>query len=403
MRLPILPMIVLVLINAGIDLLIYRYLKKQSYRVGARIHLWLACILQAMIIIAVCLPRRSGSDGTLLVVMWVLYGYLSVYVPKLIYLVFIGIGGIPRLWHGRRWKLAAPIGLLAGAGVFVAMWWGALFNRFKTQLVEVDVVSENLPEGFDGYRIVQISDLHVGTFGNDTTYLSRVVDEVNALDADVIFFTGDIVNRRTSELVPMVQTLSRLKARDGVYSILGNHDYGDYSEWETPMAKEENMAQLYDLQDRMGWRLLLNETEFIGRDGDSIAIVGVENVGDPPFKVYGDLNSAYPSLGDSVYKILLTHNPAHWVADIADNDSVNIGLSLSGHTHAMQMEVDILGHRLSPAAWRYPTWGGMYTDKTGTHKLYVNIGMGTVGIPARIGATPEITVLTLKRPESDVD
>lgn len=402
MRLPIVPVVILVLLGAGIDWLIYRYLKKNPNPLGARIHLWLACLLQVAMIVAVCLPRRSGSDETLLVVMWTLYGYLSVYVPKLIYAIFIGAGYIPRLWRGKRWRLMPPIGLWIGVAIFVAMWWGALVNRFDSQVVEVDVVSENLPAGFDGYRIAQISDLHVGTYGNDTTYLSRVVDEVNALDADVIFFTGDIVNRRTSELEPMTRTLSRLKARDGVYSILGNHDYGDYSEWDSPRAKEENMALMYDLQEQMEWRLLLNETEFIGRAGDSIAVIGVENVGDPPFKVYGDLGAAYPSLGDSVFKILLTHNPAHWVADIADNDSVNIPLSLSGHTHAMQMEVDILGHRFSPAVWRYKTWGGMYADKDDRHRLYVNIGMGTVGIPARIGATPEITVLTLKKPDNDV-
>ena len=196
-----------------------------------------------------------------------------------------------------------------------------------------------------------------------------------------------------TELLPHVSPLSRLTAPDGVISILGNHDYGDYSVWPDLSAKEENIVQMHNLQrEKMNWRLLLNETVFIHRGKDSIAVIGVENIGDPPFHKYGSLTKAYPATGDNVVKILLTHNPAHWVDSIADSTQNNIALSLSGHTHAMQMEVA----GWSPAVFRYPTWGGIYCDRDGSHKLYVNIGMGTVGFPARIGATPEITIVTLK-------
>ena len=152
---------------------------------------------------------------------------------------------------------------------------------------------------------------------------------------------------------------------------------------------------MIEYQKNAGWRLLLNDTQIIRRGGDSIAIVGVENIGDPPFKIYGSLQKAYPALSDNVTKILLTHNPAHWTDSIADHPNRNIALTLSGHTHAMQIEVA----GWSPAVFRYPTWGGLYKDKKGTHQLYVNIGIGTVGFPARIGATPEITVITLKKSE----
>ena len=152
------------------------------------------------------------------------------------------------------------------------------------------------------------------------------------------------------------------------------------------------MILMDSLQKSMGWRLLRNEHVILRQGTDSIALIGVENVGDPPFTVYGSLNDSYPSLGDSVTKVLLTHNPAHWTSDIADNDSINIALSLSGHTHAMQIEL----FGLSPAVWRYPTWGGLYADTDSRHKLYVNIGIGTVGLPMRVGATPEITVITLR-------
>ncbi len=274
---------------------------------------------------------------------------------------------------------------------------GALVNRTRCQVKEITLCFDRLPVAFDGYRMVQFSDFHVGTYGSDTTFVSEVVKTINGLNPDVIFFTGDIVNRRTDELPPFTATLSRLSAPDGVISILGNHDYGDYSEWPSAQAKADNLTRMHALQADMGWSLLLNSSEILKRGGDSIAVVGVENWGDPPFSVYGDLGKAYPALGDSVFKILLTHNPAHWVEEVASCDSVEIPLSLSGHTHAMQIEVG----GWSPAKYRYPTWGGLYSDSDGSHMLYVNIGVGAVALPMRIGATPEITLITLRRCQAE--
>ena len=207
----------------------------------------------------------------------------------------------------------------------------------------------------------------------------------------MVLFTGDIVNRHTSELRPFVSTLSRIKAP--VYSVLGNHDYGDYYHWADATAKEANQQELYTLQREMGWQLLNNESRTLRRGNDSIVVIGVENIGDPPFPVYGDLDAAYPGdLDDPSFKILMSHNPAHWVEDIKDSPDKNIALTLAGHTHAMQVEL----FGLSPAAFRYDTWAGMYADTDSAHRLYVNIGLGEVGIPARIGATPEITQITLR-------
>jgi predicted MPP superfamily phosphohydrolase len=218
-----------------------------------------------------------------------------------------------------------------------------------------------------------------------------VLDSLRQLSPDLIVFTGDIVNRRTDELHPFVETLSNISAPYGVYSILGNHDYGDYCDWPSDEAKRQNLDELISLENQMGWKMLNNETAFIHLAADSIALIGVENVGDPPFHTYGDLDKAYPTLDDGVTKILLSHNPAHWVDDICDAPDKNIALTLSGHTHAMQMAFG----RISPAIFRYKTWGGLYNDND-NHSLYVNIGIGTVGFPARIGATPEITLFTLK-------
>lgn len=391
---PIVLLVVTIVLSIVVDVYIYRAARKRvSSAVPARIQLISSLALYSLLIVGFCLPMRSGDEALFLAKMWVLFSYVTFIVAKLVFVVFDLIASIPRLFGRRRIKLLSLAGGDLAVITFIAMWWGALVNRLNINTENVTVNVAELPQPFDGYRIVQISDLHVGTFGADTAYVSKVVDYVNSLNPDVVLFTGDIVNRTSDELKPFVGTLSRLECPDGVYSILGNHDYGDYYNWDCESDKKASLDSLVAMQKRMGWRLLLNEYEIIRRDGDSIAVVGVENVGDPPFKVYGDLKASYPDLSDSVTKILLTHNPAHWQMEIADRDDMNVGLTLSGHTHAMQMSA----FGWSPAAWRYDNWGGLYFDKSGRHPLYVNIGIGTVGMPMRIGATPEVTVITLKR------
>ncbi|WP_290449412.1 metallophosphoesterase [uncultured Muribaculum sp.] len=394
MRLPILTMIILIVVNVFVDIYIWRCIvNKERKRWPGVVYAWSSLFFIIFIIVTVALPRRSGSDTVLLAVMWMLYTYLSVYISKYVFCIISFIGLIPRLWRGKRWKAMNIIGSVAAIAVFVTMWWGALINRTRYQIKEVEIEFADLPDAFDGYRVLQFSDFHVGTYGSDTTFVSEIVDVINNQSADLVLFTGDIVNRRTDELLPQVKPLSRLKAADGVYSILGNHDYGDYKKWPSAEMKSENMDMMYRLQRDMGWNLMNNRSEYIRRGNDSIALIGVENWGDPPFTVYGDLDKAYPMQSDSTFKILMTHNPAHWSEKIADNDTVNIALSLSGHTHAMQCQIG----SWSPAEWRYDNWGGLYDDLSSRHKLYVNIGLGTVALPARIGATPEITVLTLRK------
>lgn len=387
-------LLTLLVFNGLVDWYIYRQLQRRSFnrKVLSRIQKWTALAFAALLLAAMIVPARSGSSDELVVKMWLLFAYFSIYIPKFIAGVFDIIGGLPRLWHKGRIPGMAWTGVVLAVVVFVCFWWGALVTRYDIDKKDVEVPVRGLPDAFDGYRVAQFSDLHVGTFGSDTAFVSKLVDEINALRPDAIVFTGDIVNRQSDEIHPFVKTLSRLEAPGGVYAILGNHDYGDYREWDSSEAKAANMEELYDAYRRAGIRLLLNETEWLRRGNDSIALIGVENIGDAPFPVYGSLSKAYPALDDSVAKILLTHNPAHWVDSIRDNDNLNVALSLAGHTHAMQVEV----FGLSPASMRYETWGGMYADPTGTRKLYVNIGAGEVGVPMRIGATPEITLLTLR-------
>ena len=379
-------MIIIILLNACVDYVIFRILKSRCRCIWSRIYASISILITLVVIIVVSLPRRDGSDGQLLFIMWSLFSYFSIYLPKYTFLLSRML-----CFKKKIVKYISPIGLLLGCICAILMWWGALINRYKVDIEEVAVEIKDLPASFDDYKIAQISDLHLGTFNGDTIFVSKLVDIINTLDVDLVAFTGDIVNRKSEELLPYESLLSRIQAKDGVLSVLGNHDYGDYLDWATPKDKEENLRLMYEINQRMGWDLLLNESKYLYRGNDSIVVIGVENIGDPPFKVYGSLGEANQSLADSTIKILLTHNPAHWEQDIKDNKKYNIALTLSGHTHAMQIEL----FGFSPSIFRYNYWKGLYKDSLNRY-LYVNVGAGTVAMPMRIGATPEITVLTLK-------
>lgn len=259
----------------------------------------------------------------------------------------------------------------------------------------------------DGIKILQFSDLHSGTWGNDTTFVSKLVDSINKQNADIVVFTGDFVNRTGKELLPFVPVLKRVKAPLGVYAVLGNHDYGGYADWPDENANKTNLQTLKDAISAIGWNLLTNQSVMLRQGNDSIAIIGVENWGEPPFNQLGDLVKAYGNAGkskeqlnDSIFKVLLTHNPNHWT-EVVQKIS-NVDLSLAGHTHAMQMAFKIGDKRFSPAVWKYPEWGGLYEGKSSEGQpmyLYVNVGVGEVGYPSRLGnmATPELNVITLRK------
>lgn len=394
MRLPLLLILPILILDALVDWYICRAVWRRCRShagIWRRTALWSSIGLAAFLIVIILWPKKSGSDADLAGLMWGLYVYFSIYIAKYFFVIFDLVAKLPQLFGGKRIKVLTWTGLVLSVLSFATMWWGALVNRWQIDVTELEFVDERVPESFDGYRIVQLSDIHTGTFGRDTAFMSDVVERVNSLDPDLVLFTGDLVNRRSDELEPFVSTLSRIKAP--VYSVLGNHDYGDYYHWPDAAAKEANHRKLLDLQRDMHWQLLNNDSRMLHRGNDSIALIGVENIGDPPFPVYGDLDAAYPGdLADPVFKVLMSHNPAHWVNDIEDAPDKNIPLTLAGHTHAMQIE--LLG--MSPASLRYPTWSGMYGEE-GANRMYVNIGLGEVGIPARIGATPEITLITLRR------
>jgi len=397
MRIPLILAAVLLIIQAATDTYLFFMAQRRLKRPGlAKFQLYESVFFVIYVIVIFCFPARTGAtENGLITLMWMIFGYMTVYIAKAIIVFADVLARLPKLWGGLRLKWLTRTGLGLALLVVALMIWGALINRYRIRVNEVDIPVAGLPASFDGYRIAQFSDLHVGTFGRDTTFVGRLVGRINSMKPDMVVFTGDIVNQRASEAEPFISALARLDAPDGVFSILGNHDYGDYVRWRSPVDKEENMERLLDQQIEMGWELLTNSSEIIrGVDPrDSLVIVGVENWGDPPFPQYGDIDAAYPTSGDAATKILLTHNPRHWTDVVALNDTLNYALTLSGHTHAMQME--LFGQ--SPAALRYPDcWSGLYSAPDG-RKLYVNIGVGCVGMPMRIGATPEITVFTLRR------
>lgn len=427
MRLPLAVIITLFSISVLVDFYIWTDIRQGRSRnrwAWSNAYAIASLLLWIFLGVAVAMPRRD-LDGGIYAVMWMLTVYLSIYIPKIIYCVFSILGRIPLLFRGNRWKWMNYIGGVLGLLGFALVWHGILYTRTHTQIVNLTVNSERLPDAFEGYRIVQISDLHLGTWGSETKFLSEFVNTVNNLRPDLIVFTGDLVNQKADEVVPFEKILSKLEATDGVYSILGNHDYGDYVDWPSSDAKAANLDSLKKIQNDAGWTMLNNAHTFISKtkDGrrDSIALIGVENWGEPPFGKYGDLQQAYPNdsrhnLRDKNFKILLTHNPEHWVREVRKRS--NIDLSLAGHTHAMQASLDVLGKRYSPAALRYQTWGGFYTENgigeiedfgnpetTGglernldKPSLYVNIGAGEVAMPFRVGASnPEITLITLKK------
>ena len=394
MRIPIIPFLAALAISFVIDFYIFKKAKQRCQsKIPHKIHIWASLLQYILLVVAVFIPMRTGENSILLTKMWCLFAYMTLFIPKLIFVLFDLLESLPKLINRKRFSGLSILGGLIAFLTFCLMWWGALINRFDIDVTQETVVIENLPEAFDDYKIIQISDLHVGTYGDNTEFIARLVDYLNNLNPDLIAFTGDIVNRKTDEITLFKNILSDLTASDGVVSILGNHDYGDYYNWDSDSAKAQSLTNLINIQNEMGWNLLLNQHLYIKHGSDSIAVIGVEDIGDPPFTVRGDLKASYPDLSDNVTKILLSHNPTHWSNEIADNRDISIALTLSGHTHAMQFEL----FGLSPAVLRYNSWKGMYSDKANQHKLYVNIGIGTVALPMRIGATPEITIITLKR------
>lgn len=283
------------------------------------------------------------------------------------------------------------VGLGIGGGLFGTLLYG-FSNKYNYQVLKVKLKFNNLPPAFRGLKLVQISDIHSGSF-QDKKAVEHGVNMVLQQKADLILFTGDLVNDRAVEMDDYKDLFSRVQAPMGVYSTLGNHDYGDYVSWPSEAVKTANLEALKKVHADMGWRLLMNEHVLLEKDGQQIALLGIENWGAKGrFPKYGKMNLAYPGTEKIPFKILMSHDPSHWDAEIKPHYP-DIDLVLAGHTHGMQFGVENPYFKWSPVQWMYKEWAGLYED--GKQKLYVNRGFGFIGYPGRVGILPEITVIEL--------
>ena len=283
------------------------------------------------------------------------------------------------------------LGLGLGGTLFGTLLFG-FSNKYKYQVKNIKLSFKNLPAAFKGMRMVHISDIHSGSF-QDIRAVNKGIDLILKQQPDLIVFTGDLVNDRASEMEPYQNSFGRLTAPLGVFSTLGNHDYGDYVQWPSAQAKYDNLEALKKVHATMGWRLLMNEHVVLEKNGEKIALLGIENWGAKArFPKYGKMDLAHAGTEDIPFKILLSHDPSHWDAQILPEYS-SIDLMLSGHTHGMQFGLENPYFKWSPVQWMYKQWAGLYEQ--GAQKLYVNRGYGFIGYPGRVGILPEITVIEL--------
>jgi predicted MPP superfamily phosphohydrolase len=293
-----------------------------------------------------------------------------------------------------RLDFLVKTGFIVGAIPFFSLIYGMLKGAYDYKIHRTKITFKDLPEEFDGLKMIQISDLHTGSF-NTTEHLARAVELIMEEKPDVIFITGDLVNDRHTEALPFAEIFKKLKAPHGVFSILGNHDYGDYYKWPDLNSKIENLEKMKSFHGEVGWKLLLNEHTYLERNGAKIGLIGVENYsGKRNFSRYGDMKIATENFEVQGVNILLSHDPSHWNTEIT-NDYKFIDLTLSGHTHGMQFGIEIPGFKWSPVQYVYKQWADLYEQEH--QKLYVNRGLGFLGYPGRVGILPEISVFNLTK------
>ena len=370
---------------------------------------WIFDILLISIILALAASGKftHGPNKS----MSLLFGLMILSLaPKVIVLPFLLVEDIVRIIQGTytwasslasgkksvsfftdRRKFVSQIGLGLASIPFFGIIYGMIKGKYEYRVHKVKLTFKDLPEAFHGFTITQLSDIHSGSF-DDKEAVEKGIHIANAQKSDLIVFTGDLVNNSADEMDQWIESFSMLEAPMGKFSILGNHDYGDYIKWESEEAKSKNLERLKEVHGEIGFRLLLNENCKLEKDGQSISLLGVENWGLRGFHQYGDLDKALEDVNHNDFKLLLSHDPSHWEAQTLHHEK-HIHLTLSGHTHGMQFGIEIPGFKWSPIKYIYPQWAGAYEKKD--KYIYVNRGFGFLGFPGRVGILPEITVIEL--------
>ena len=400
-----LPAILIGLLVLLLDLYVFQGVKVLSagasgvMRQLIRDSYWL--ISAGLVILFLATFYKSIVKGRItLVFNTVFNAFLTLFVTKLVFVLVLFLEDsyrfITSLIHGsdlpERSVLLSQAALFISAVPFFAFLFGVTRGKYHYKVRKTVLYFDELPEAFNGFKIAQISDIHAGSFDNREA-VQKGVNLIQAQNADVILFTGDLVNNLASEIVPWMDMFKALHAPHGKFSVLGNHDYGDYIRWKSGAAKAENLDTLKKYHHEMGFRLLLDEHLKISRAGQYIDLLGVENWG-LGFGLRGDLSKALSGVAHNSFKILLSHDPTHWEGQVR-NHQIKIHLTLSGHTHGMQFGIEALGIKWSPVKYRYPHWAGL-KEENGRF-LYINRGFGFLGFSGRIGIWPEITLIELRR------
>lgn len=363
-------------------------------------------MLVFMVYLTVIFDREAGPHNTTF--KYFMGSFVLFFVPKLVIIFFLLGEDVTRFLVGvagkfsgstgeflpsrRRFVSQVAIGLAAIP--FAGVLHGIFKGKYNYRVIKKTLTFNDLPPAFDGLTLTQISDIHSGSFDN-AQKINYAVDLINQQKSDLILFTGDLVNNRADEMDPWVKTFARLEAPLGKYSVLGNHDYGDYVGWPSAEAKKANMEKLYGIHQKMGFNLLRNQSTVVQKEGQKINLVGVENWGSGGFAKHGDLDQATQNVSEKEFNILMSHDPSHF-EEIVKKYAKKMHLTLSGHTHGMQFGIEIPGLiKWSPVQYRYKKWAGLYEELG--RQLYINRGFGFLAFPGRVGIWPEITVLTLKK------
>lgn len=325
-------------------------------------------------------------------IIWLIFAFAIIYIPKILYSFFHFFNFTLKKIIAKETYLLRWVGLAVSFSILIVILYGGFVAPRDFTLKKVVIEIPDLPAAFDGYRIVQFSDFHIGNWNRDFSIMEPITKIINSQKADIIVFTGDMVNNFSNETEGWQPYFLKLKSKSGKYAIMGNHDYGDYTNWKSESAHEANLMKTKQAIRDFGFRLLLNENIDLHKGKDKIALIGVENWGKAPLSTYGNLKKAMLGIDSSEIKLLLTHDPTHWDAEVVGKE--NIILTMSGHTHAAQFGYHFNNKQLSPSSWVFKEWDGLY--KTGKQYIYVNRGIGFVGIPMRIGVPPEITLIELR-------
>lgn len=373
------------------DSLLFLQIKKYLCSRAKILAYWIHSLffIAGLITYHMVVPNLKGPEAYYWIATGVAILFLF-YIPKIVFIVINGIallsGFLSKMLSGILRKIALIIAIF----LFIVILHGITLGRYNYKTDTLEVCLKPLPDAFNGLKIVQLSDIHLGSYSRYYNGIPELVEKVNKLQPDLILFTGDMVNNFADEMKPWLETLGQLKAKYGKYAVTGNHDYGDYTRWNSPEEKRRNMDNFYQNMEKIGFTMLNNTNIPLIIGQDTLYFAGVENWGNPPFPRYGNLSQAIDSLNNQLV-ILLSHDPSHWRGEVLDHK--NIGLTLSGHTHAMQMGIRLGNWEWSPAQYIYPEYDGLYQKDQ--QYLHVSRGQGYLGFPGRIGLRPVISQIIL--------